>query len=47
MNLRIPAIALTTIMVAACGQRDVSPAAQQYDTATVEKLRATLSQYDQ
>jgi len=43
MNLRIPAIALTTIMVAACGQRSESPAAQQYETATVEKRPLVLT----
>ena len=43
MNLRIAAIALSTIMVAACGQRSVSPAAQQYETATVEKRSLVLT----
>jgi HlyD family secretion protein len=43
MNLRIPAIALITIMVAACGQRGASPAAQQYDTAKVEKRPLVLT----
>jgi HlyD family secretion protein len=43
MNLRISAIALSTIMVAACGPREGSPAAQQYDTATVEKRPLVLT----
>jgi HlyD family secretion protein len=43
MNLRIPAIALATIVVAACGQRGSSPVAQQYDTATVEKRPLVLT----
>jgi HlyD family secretion protein len=43
MNLRIPAIALATIVVAACGQRSSSPVAQQYDTATVEKRPLVLT----
>jgi HlyD family secretion protein len=43
MNLRIPAIALITIMVAACGQRGASPATQQYDTAKVEKRPLVLT----
>ena len=43
MNLRIPAVALTAIMVAACGQRGASPAAQQYDTATVERRALVLT----
>ena len=43
MNFRIPAIALITIMVAACGQRAASPTAQQYDTATVEKRPLVLT----
>ena len=43
MNLRITAFALTTIIVAACGQRGVTPAAQQYDTATVEKRPLVLT----
>jgi HlyD family secretion protein len=43
MNLRILAIALTTIMAAACGQRSVTPATQQYDTATVERRPLVLT----
>ncbi len=43
MNLRVPAIALITIMVAGCGQRGALPAAQQYDTATVEKRPLVLT----
>jgi HlyD family secretion protein len=43
MNLRIPAIALITIMIAGCGQRGALPAAQQYDTATVEKRPLVLT----
>jgi HlyD family secretion protein len=43
MNLRIPTVALITIMIAGCGQRGASPAAQQYDTAMVEKRPLVLT----
>jgi HlyD family secretion protein len=43
MNLRILPIAFVTIVVAACGQRGVTPATQQYDTATVERRPLVLT----
>ncbi len=43
MKLRILPIAFVTIVVAACGQRGVTPATQQYDTATVERRPLVLT----
>jgi HlyD family secretion protein len=43
MNLRIPAVALALVLVAACGSRNDSQNAQNYETARVEKRPLVLT----